>query len=85
MEYKRNPNYGRAKCFHCLLSPDRDVPIFISINRLVAKGLQKNEIQGNPIEYPCPTVNRFECPYDCEKGKVSNTKFKVEDLFEFAS
>lgn len=24
MEYKRNPNYGRTKCFHCLLSPDRD-------------------------------------------------------------
>lgn len=24
MEHKRNPNYGRTKCFHCLLSPDRD-------------------------------------------------------------
>lgn len=58
MEYKRNPNYGRAKCFHCL-SPDRDDPIFIGINRLVAKGLQKNEIQGNPIEYPCPTVKQI--------------------------
>jgi hypothetical protein len=23
MEYKRNPNYGRTKCFHCLLSPER--------------------------------------------------------------
>ena len=34
MDYKRNPNYGRAKCFHCLLSPDRDDPIFIGINRL---------------------------------------------------
>ena len=40
MEYKRNPNYGRAKCFHCLLSPERDDPIFIGINRLVAKGLE---------------------------------------------
>ena len=34
MDYKRNPNYGRAKCFHCLLSPDRDDPIFIGIKRL---------------------------------------------------
>ena len=42
MEYKRNPNYGRTKCFHCLLSPDGDDPIFIGINRLVAKGLEKN-------------------------------------------
>ena len=31
MEYKRNPNYGKSKCFHCLLSPDRDDPIFIGI------------------------------------------------------
>jgi hypothetical protein len=23
MEYKRNPNYGRTKCFHCSLSPER--------------------------------------------------------------
>jgi hypothetical protein len=28
-------------------------------------------------------VNRFECPY--EKGKSSNTKFSVEDLFELAN
>ncbi|MGC2598426.1 MAG: hypothetical protein WA395_09880 [Nitrososphaeraceae archaeon] len=49
---------------HCLLSPDRDDPIFIGINRLVAKGLQNNENQSIPIriEYPCPVVNRFECP-----------------------
>ena len=48
-----------------------------------AKGLEKNESQGNPIEYPCSTVNR--CPYDCVKGEISNTKFKVEDLFELAN
>ena len=39
MEYKRNANYGKTKCFYCLLSPERDDPIFIGINRLVAKGL----------------------------------------------
>ena len=85
MEFRRNPNYGNAKCFHCLLSPERDDPIFIGINRLVAKGLQKNWKQGNSIEYPCSTVNRFECPYDCEKGKVSNTEFEVKDLYELVS
>ena len=42
MDYKMNPNYGMKKCFHCLLSPHRDDPIFIGINRLVARGLQKN-------------------------------------------
>jgi hypothetical protein len=86
MERKRNPNYGRTKCFHCLLSPDGDDPIFIGINMLVAKALQKNEDQNqtNSTEYPCSVVNRFDCPYDCEKGKVSNTKFDV-DLFELAN
>jgi hypothetical protein len=85
MENRRNPNYGRAKCFHCLLSSERDDPIFIGINRLVAKRLQKNGNQGNPTEYPCPTVNRFECPYDCDMERVSNTKFKVEDLYDLAN
>ena len=65
--------------------PFSDYPSRVGINRLVAKGLQKNKNQDNPIEYPCPTVNRFECPYDCRKGRVSNTKFEVEDLYELAS
>ena len=34
--------------------------------------------------YPCSVGNRFECPYEYEKGKVSNTKFDVEDLFNLA-
>ena len=33
--------------------------------------------------YPCPVTNRFECPY--EKGKSSNARFDVEDLFELAN
>lgn len=74
MDYKRNPNYGRTKCFHCLLCLDRDDPIFIGINKLVAKGLEDNkyDIKNNPIRYPCHVQNRFECPYDYEKGKESD-------------
>ena len=83
MEYRRNPNYGRTKCFHCLLSPDGDDPIFIGINRLVTKGLEENK--NNPIQYPCPIANRFECPYNYEKGRESDARFNVEDLFELAS
>ena len=83
MEFRRNPNYGNAKCFHCLLSLDRNDRIFIGINRLVVKGLEKHENKNNPISYPCPVVNRFECPY--EKGKPSDTKFDVNDLFDLAS
>jgi hypothetical protein len=83
MEYRRNPNYGRTKCFHCLLSPERDDPIFIGINRLVTKGLsEENKDSNTSQEYPCPIVNRFEYPY--EKGK-SSAKFDVEHLFDLAN
>jgi hypothetical protein len=78
MEHKRNPNYGRTKC--CLLSPEGDDPIFIGINRLVARGLlEENKDSNTSPEYPCRIVNRFECPY--EKGKSPKIKFNVEDLF----
>ena len=86
MEYTKNPNYGRAKCFHCLLSPDGDDPIFIGINRLVAKGLINEE--NGPIAYPCHVVNRFQCPYertkikeDDDDAKPTKSHFNVEDLF----
>ena len=83
MEYRRNPNYGKTKCFHCLLSPDGDDPIFIGINRLVAKGLENKDVNTLP-EYPCRIANRFECPYDCKKGKPSDARFDVNDLFDLA-
>jgi hypothetical protein len=87
MEYKRNRNYGKSKCFPCLLSPSGDDPIFIGINRLVAKGLEddKADKTNYPMLYPCHVENRFECPYDYEKGKGSDATFNVEDLFELAN
>jgi hypothetical protein len=86
MEHTKNPNYGRFNCFHCLLSPDGDDPIFIGINRLVARGLSYGN-QEKPIEYPCQVVNRFQCPY--EKTTINDdnvealkSRFNVEDLFK---
>ncbi len=87
MEYTKNPNYGKVKCFHCLLSPAGDDPIFTGINRLVAKGLVngKHDLQ----QYPCEVVNRFQCPYertndesDDDVSESSNSNFDVEDLFK---
>jgi hypothetical protein len=82
MECTKNANYGKLKCFHCLLSPAGDDPIFIGINRLMAKGLGPG-----PPEYPCRVVNRFQCPYertyikeDHNLGAI-NSNFGVEDLF----
>jgi hypothetical protein len=33
MEHRKNPNYGRTKCFHCLLDASGNDPIFTGINR----------------------------------------------------
>jgi hypothetical protein len=72
MEYTKNENYGRAKCFDCLLDPRGDDPIFIGINKLVAKGLDAG--------YPCQVINRFQCPFE-KKTNGKDTGFDVDDLF----
>jgi len=61
MEYSKNTEYGKTKCFHCLLSPDREeAGIFIGINKIISKALDTN---GTTV-YPCKILNRFACPYD---------------------
>jgi hypothetical protein len=82
MEHTMNPNYGKVKCFHCLLSPHRDDPIFTGIDRLVAKGLTNGG--QDPLQYPCEVVNRFQCPYErnSDAKRAVNSNFDVEDLFK---
>jgi hypothetical protein len=53
MNYTKNENYGRAKCFDCLLEHNGDDPIFIGINRLVLKGL------GTTVIKPIVSVEEF--------------------------
>jgi hypothetical protein len=61
MEHRKNPVYGRRKCFRCLLSPDREeAAIFIGINKVISRTLDS---EGVSI-YPCKVLNRFACPYD---------------------
>jgi hypothetical protein len=61
MEYSRNTEYGKTKCFRCLLSPDREeAAIFIGMNKVISRAL---DIDGASI-YPCKVLNRFVCPYD---------------------
>jgi hypothetical protein len=48
MEYRRNPRYGRTKCFHCLLSPDaEDRALFIGINKVIAIALEDDNYYNN--------------------------------------
>jgi hypothetical protein len=63
MEYSRNAKYGRAKCFRCLISTDREeAGIFIGINKVISRALDSTT-DGTSV-YPCKILNRFACPYD---------------------
>ena len=77
MTHRKNPIFGKEKCFGCLLSTHKEESaIFIGINKLIAKGLE----QDNHPLYPCKVQNRFDCPYGKGK-KIPNAKFDVDDLF----
>ena len=63
MEYSRNAEYGKTKCFRCLISTDREeAGIFIGINKVISSALDTNTDDSSI--YPCKILNRFACPYD---------------------
>jgi hypothetical protein len=91
MEHRRNPIYGRKKCSRCLLSPDREqAAIFLGINKIIAKGLERrqNVSAPSPSVYPCPVLNIFECPYitkqEDKETETATTILDVNDLFELS-
>jgi hypothetical protein len=64
LEYGKNAEYGKTKCYGCLLSPYREeAAIFIGINKVLSRVL---DVDGVSV-YPCRVLNRFVCPYDREK------------------
>jgi hypothetical protein len=70
MEYGKNTEYGKTKCFRCLLSPDREeAGMFFCINKVISRAL---DADGVSI-YPCKVLNRFACPYD---EKINNDAVK---------
>jgi hypothetical protein len=81
MQYRKNPNYGKTKCSRCLLSTDREeAAIFLGINKVVARALDNN----NSSFYPCPVLNRFECPYDNKEEEKEAKSIDVDQLFQLS-
>jgi hypothetical protein len=85
MEYSKNTEYGKTKCFRCLLSPDREeAAIFIGMNKVMSRALDGD---GIPI-YPCKVLNRFACPYDKKSNNYTmdddNKKPDVDYLFHLS-
>jgi hypothetical protein len=66
MQHKKDPGYGSTKCHECLLCPHSKFVMDIGIDKVIARGLEPERKEGEeytPI-YPCPVINRFECPYE---------------------
>jgi hypothetical protein len=80
MEYRRNPNYGKTKCFQCLLNPSREESaIFLGINKVIARAIEQENNYFSSTIYPCPILNRYECPFDKRKSNNNNNKLNSED------
>lgn len=93
MEYRRNPTYGKTKCFNCLLSPHREkAAIYDGINKIIARVLEREHNNKNisyqqTTLYPCSVLNVFECPYKSKGNKEANdeiSNFDVDYLFELS-
>jgi hypothetical protein len=77
MQHKKDPGYGSTKCHGCLLCP-RDKSLYIEIHKVIASGLEPEKKDGeeySPI-YPCPVINRYECPYEKDVNKL----FAIQEI-----
>jgi hypothetical protein len=75
MQHKKDPGYGSTKCHGCLLCPQRDE---FGIHKFIARGLKLETKEGQEYtsNYPCPIINRFECPYE----KDVNHLFAIQEI-----
>ena len=52
MEHRRNPHYGKTKCFGCLLNPDpEDSALFIGINKVITRFLVEDKESNSKKDY----------------------------------
>ena len=59
MQYRKNPRYGRTKCFRCLLSPSREESaIFLGINKVMARAIEQENNTPSSTIYPCLSIGR---------------------------
>jgi hypothetical protein len=78
MEYRKNSSYGRTKYFRCLLSPAREESaIFLGLNKVIARAIEQENNTPSSTIYPCPILNRYECPFNKKKSNNNNNNNKI--------
>ena len=77
---------GRNKCIRCLLSTHLDDPLFVGIEKVIARIVSNhcnnnnlksiNNVDNDLVSYPCRVMNFFQCPFrkDDNNKQYSYTK-----------
>ncbi len=86
LEYRKNPTLGRNKCSQCIFSTDLDDPLFVGIEKVIAR-IVSNHCKNNSISdvdndflisYPCRVMNFFQCPFESNNNnQYPYTKAKL--------
>jgi hypothetical protein len=79
LEYRKNSILGKRKCTKCLLSGSNDDPIFIGIEKVIARIVSDqcnnnnsiNNVDNDLISYPCKIMNFFQCPFESKENNSS--------------
>ena len=77
LEYKKNAAYGESKCRSCILHPWHSYSNE-SLRTIILKG-----VKG--CEFPCRTVNMFECPHGQNKKDSDLMLFTLRDVWKIIS
>ncbi|HSF49811.1 MAG TPA: hypothetical protein VLA74_03545 [Nitrososphaeraceae archaeon] len=88
LEFRKNPTLGRNKCSRCIFSTHLDDPLFVGIEKVVAR-IVSNHCNNNNnstisnvnndflISYPYKVMNFFHCPFEHNNNQYSYTKEKL--------
>jgi hypothetical protein len=82
LEFRKNPTLGRNKCSRCIFSTHLDDPLFVGIEKVVARIVSNhcnNTDNNNLISYPCRVMNFFQCPFECNNN--NQYPYTKEQLF----
>ena len=50
LEFRKNPTLGRNKCSGCIFSTDLDDPLFVGIEKVIAR-IVSNHCNNNNLNY----------------------------------
>ena len=88
LEFRKNPTLGRRKCSGCIFSGHLDDPLFVGIEKVIARIVSNHcknnnlksisNVDNDLVSYPCRVMNFFQCPFGGNNNQYSYTK---ENLF----